>query len=122
MIGGKMEVKITPQLKYSRTPKGKIVKQIANKKYNQSEKGKLAHKKAVQKWRQLHAKKYDAYNKVYCALKCGRIKKPTICPECRKEVPVQAHHEDYNKPLEISWLCESCHKQEHKFIKGKYND
>ena len=27
---------------------------------------------------------------------------------------VQAHHEDYNKPLEIIWLCDKHHKELHK--------
>jgi hypothetical protein len=27
-----------------------------------------------------------------------------------------AHHEDYDKPLEVVWLCQPCHKQRHKEI------
>ncbi len=32
---------------------------------------------------------------------------------------VQAHHEDYNKPLEVRWLCQECHHEWHKENKAK---
>jgi hypothetical protein len=25
-----------------------------------------------------------------------------------------AHHEDYDRPLDVMWLCQPCHKQRHK--------
>jgi len=31
---------------------------------------------------------------------------------------VQAHHDDYNKPLEIRWLCQKCHHEWHKYNKS----
>lgn len=27
---------------------------------------------------------------------------------------VQAHHDDYNKPMEVRWLCQRCHHEWHK--------
>ena len=32
---------------------------------------------------------------------------------------VQAHHDDYNKPLEVRWLCQPCHHEWHKNHKAK---
>lgn len=35
------------------------------------------------------------------------------CERCGAD-EVQAHHEDYNFPLAVSWLCSKCHGERHK--------
>lgn len=35
------------------------------------------------------------------------------CNFCGINEKVQAHHEDYSKPLDIKWLCALCHRHEH---------
>ena len=48
------------------------------------------------------------------AIKKGTLKKPTHCAECLlKHVSLQAHHEDYTKPLEEKWLCPLCYQRHH---------
>lgn len=37
------------------------------------------------------------------------------CEICGKE-KVEAHHDDYNKPLEVRWLCVKHHNKVHKLI------
>lgn len=39
------------------------------------------------------------------------IQKP--CEKCNSQ-DSEMHHEDYSKPLEIIWLCRSCHLKLHK--------
>lgn len=45
----------------------------------------------------------------------GGLILPKPCERCGNE-DVQAHHEDYTKPLEIVWLCKLCHGQRHREI------
>jgi hypothetical protein len=49
---------------------------------------------------------------VRVAIRNGSITKDP-CVIC-KEKKVQAHHQDYSKPLEIVWLCAKCHTKAHK--------
>jgi hypothetical protein len=39
------------------------------------------------------------------------------CEVCEKNKLLQGHHEDYNKPLEVIWLCSRCHADEHNYLK-----
>ena len=47
------------------------------------------------------------------ALKLGRLERPAHCERCERELPVEAHHFDYNRPLDVTWLCRPCHNTVH---------
>jgi len=51
---------------------------------------------------------HKAYMAVSNALRDGIITKPSHCERCQVE-DIQAHHEDYSKPLEVIWLCRKHH-------------
>lgn len=55
--------------------------------------------------------RYDARWKVRVALKSGALVKMP-CESCGK-TQVQAHHDDYNKPIDVRWLCVRCHSEWH---------
>jgi hypothetical protein len=44
----------------------------------------------------------------------GWIVRPLFCETCGGAGPVDGHHTDYSKPLEVRWLCRSCHMLEHR--------
>ena len=63
-----------------------------------------------------------AQNMVEYALRIGVLVRPSSCEECGSipgemkdgRTKIQSHHDDYNKPLEVRWLCQECHHQWHK--------
>ena len=67
----------------------------------------------IRKWRQDNPGAYRAHRAVHNAIQRGELKRPRICPKCRKRKPVQAHHQDYRRPLHIHWRCRHCHAKEH---------
>jgi len=46
------------------------------------------------------------------AVRQGRLKKQP-CAFCSSDHEVEAHHHDYAKPLDITWLCRPCHRRFH---------
>lgn len=48
------------------------------------------------------------------AIATGQVIKPSTCEQCGKAPKnLHGHHEDYNKPLVVIWLCPKCHRIEH---------
>jgi ribosomal protein S27AE len=53
-----------------------------------------------------------AHSAVQGALRAGKLK-PSPCESCGA-AEVDAHHDDYAKPLDVRWLCRLCHAAHHK--------
>ena len=51
------------------------------------------------------------YQQVKRALRSGDLVREA-CEQCG-ETRTEAHHHDYGKPLEVTWLCRSCHRRQH---------
>ena len=85
---------------------------------------KEAHRRHYLKYRDRYRKKLKrqrnslkgmARQITHYARKMGIIKKPDECSKCLiKTDGIIAHHNDYLKPLEITWLCKKCHGIEHR--------
>lgn len=81
----------------------------ANRRYRAEHPGK--HYQRVKRHEDLNPLVRKAYSKVKYAIKIGRLK---ILPcEVCNDPKTHAHHEDYFKPLEVTWLCPIHHKAEH---------
>ena len=58
-----------------------------------------------------------AQSAVKRALDSGRLVRPGKCESCGESGrPIEAHPEDYRKPLEVCWLCRPCHSARHSAI------
>lgn len=60
-----------------------------------------------------------ARQEVNNAVKRGDLLKPTTCEGCGESKKLTGHHDDYSKPLDVRWLCYSCHGKEHRVVEFK---
>jgi ribosomal protein S27AE len=42
-------------------------------------------------------------------VRLGILIKPTNCSKCKDISKIEAHHNDYSKPIEVIWVCKKCH-------------
>lgn len=112
--------------KYQKTPEGREAHHKSNNKWGKTEKGKLSKKKYkhTKKGRESGRKHYYSMMRripeklraralINTHIRRGKLIRPNICENCGGHTFTDAHHEDYNKPLEVNWLCYNCHvKQE----------
>lgn len=66
--------------------------------------------------RRMRAREYDpvqrrAWNSVAAAIRHGKMKREP-CVVCG-DLETQAHHTDYTKPRQVTWLCRTHHERAH---------
>jgi hypothetical protein len=77
------------------------------------EKNKSRFSEVVGEWKKRNPQKAAAHSLILWAVKAGVLIRKNICEECGTEKKTEAHHEDYYKPMEVVWLCKSCHVKKH---------
>lgn len=72
-----------------------------------------------------NTKKIRVQHVVWKAISKGALINPGKCEKCENESTfedgrsgIQAHHCDYDKPLDVMWLCQKCHHEWHKTNKA----
>lgn len=68
--------------------------------------------KTIKAHREANRLKYRCRAVTRYAVQSGKIQQGP-CEKCGAE-KVQAHHQDYAKPLDVRWLCSQCHGKEHR--------
>lgn len=109
----------TPLLKYSKTQTTQYhlcrsCQSKRQKKYHETQRGRLAINKANRRTYAKHPEKHAARKQVAMAIKEKNMKRPPLCELCGRAGRIEGHHMDYDHPLEVLWLCTSCHASFHK--------
>lgn len=87
----------------------------ARKDYAKTPDGIKAGNAAKNAYKEKNMKKRWVTNAVNNAVRDGRLIKPCACQSCEKVKPrIEGHHNDYDRPLDVTWLCSSCHRLWHK--------
>ena len=63
-------------------------------------------------WREEDKRRQKAHIAVARAVRRGELVRQP-CEQCGK-LPSVGHHDDYDKPLVVRWLCQACHKHHHQ--------
>jgi len=87
----------------------------AREDYAKTEKGIAASNKAKINWSKINLIKRSASQIVNNAVRDGRLIKLKNCQSCGIESKrIHGHHDDYNYPMIVRWLCPKCHNKWHK--------
>jgi hypothetical protein len=78
--------------------RGRELNRLRSRKYREKQEGKL---------------KDTARTYLYFAIRGGKVIRPDKCSVCGEKCKPEAHHKDYNKPLDVVWVCKHCHENIH---------
>lgn len=80
------------------------------------EKNKHKKRSVNRKWLTNNPEKRTAHLKAYSALKSGKLIKKDceICAAKKETTMIHMHHADYSRPLDVVFLCTTCHKKLHR--------
>lgn len=96
---------------YDRQRSSKPERVAAREAYAQTPEGRIAGAAAKKRWIVANTVRRQAHNKVNAAIRDGRLS-PEPCFICGDKA--QAHHPDYGRPLDVTWLCPEHHKAAHR--------
>ena len=83
---------------------------LYKKEYNKKWRKKNGYKNE-KKWKKNNKDKVQVENLLNYSVKCGKIQR-LPCEVCGAK-KTHGHHKDYDKPLEVVWLCPLHHKEIH---------
>lgn len=94
------------------TKSSKEKQKVASKRWYEENKEHV--RKVNAEWKRKNRKVANSHSLVAKHVKLGKLLRPKRCQKCKTDQgKMEAHHEDYDKPLEVVWLCFKCHKKIH---------
>jgi hypothetical protein len=74
-----------------------------------------SHRRATARHVERHPEQAAAGKALRAAVKRGEVAKADRCQArgCSSSKSIEAHHHNYQRPLEILWLCAACHRRGH---------
>lgn len=94
---------------YAKTNAGREARRMAQRKYADGHRQEATER--CRKYRENNKKKSRAHELVAYAIRLGALVKQP-CEACGSGSHV-AHHDDYDKPLDVRWLCATHHREWH---------
>ena len=97
---------------YAKTDSGIVARNRGRAKWAYLNKDKIY--QITKSYREQNPKKATAHGQLAYAIKIGTIAKSESCESCKNtDAVIHGHHDDYDKPLVVRWLCALCHRQWH---------
>lgn len=85
-----------------------------HRKYQSTDRGKASMRRSRGRWLSENQDKRHAHVSLGNAVRSGKVVKPKSCENCGATGRIEGHHYDYSKPLDVKWLCRSCHVAIHR--------
>lgn len=101
--------RVKARQEYAKTPEGREAAKRGKAAYEARNPEKVRASK--ERWLTSNPKKRKAHGLVAYAVKTGVIKRQP-CEVCGR-LPADAHHDDYDQPLAVRWLCPQHHREWH---------
>lgn len=77
---------------------------------------KAADDQGKREWIARNRAKRAAHVELSNAVRDGLLIPAEVCERCGSSGPLHGHHEDYDKSLDVFWLCRRCHGRRHREI------
>lgn len=81
--------------------------------YFKSDEFKEKNKEKFQKYLSKYPNRHEVRMQTNNAIDKGLIVRAKNCENCGGSENIEAHHDNYNYPLNIKWLCKNCHASWH---------
>lgn len=107
--------KIEYYREYDRKRSNRPDRVAARKEYAKTPEGISAANAAKKRHAEKNRAKKVVSQMVNNAVRDGKLKKLYVCQSCNKTgCRIEGHHDDYRYPMDVRWLCSSCHRAWHK--------